>query len=121
MDVDPCKMELDMWLKDCGDHYKGIAVYIDDLLIASKNPKGVVVISKNKYKFKLKGTGNISCHLGWDFGRDDDDTLYFAPRKHIKKMIDSHLNMFGSKPKLNVMSPLEKGDHPELDISECLD
>ena len=29
--------------------------------------------------------------------------------------------MFGSKPKLNVMSPLEKGDHPELDTSECLE
>ena len=29
--------------------------------------------------------------------------------------------MFGSKPKFSFSSPLEKGDHPELDTSECLD
>jgi hypothetical protein len=29
--------------------------------------------------------------------------------------------MFGEKPKLNVFSPLEKGDHPEIDTSELLD
>ena len=29
--------------------------------------------------------------------------------------------IFGSKPKQNVTSPLEKGDHPELDMSEELD
>ena len=29
--------------------------------------------------------------------------------------------MFGSKTKLNIMSPLEKGDHLELDTSQYLD
>ena len=29
--------------------------------------------------------------------------------------------MFGCKPKQNVSSPLEKGDHPELDNTEFLD
>ena len=29
--------------------------------------------------------------------------------------------MFGTKPKPNLSSPLEKGNHPELDTSECLD
>ena len=62
----------------------------------------------------------MSCHLGCDFGRDDDGALHFAPRKCIEKMIDCHVNMIGSNPKLNVISPLEKGDHPELDTSECL-
>ncbi len=28
---------------------------------------------------------------------------------------------FGSKPKQNITSPLEKGDHPELDMSDELD
>ena len=35
-------------------------------------------------------------------------------------MIDYDVNMFGSKPKLNFMLPLEKVDYPELDTSECL-
>jgi hypothetical protein len=29
--------------------------------------------------------------------------------------------MFGEKPKMNVTSPLEKGDHPEIDTSELLE
>jgi hypothetical protein len=29
--------------------------------------------------------------------------------------------MFGSKPKTNVSSPLEKGDHADIDTSEFLD
>ena len=36
-------------------------------------------------------------------------------------MIDGYKSMFGCKPKTNVTSPLEKGDHPELDDSQLLD
>ena len=37
-------------------------------------------------------------------------------------MIDSYVQMFGSKPKQNgCSSPLAHGDHPELDTSELLD
>ena len=38
----------------------------------------------------------------------------------MEKIEDSHVNMFRSKPKQICASPLEKGDHPELDTSECL-
>ena len=39
-------------------------------------------------------------------------------RIRVEKMIGNFERMFGSKPKHNVVSPLEKGDHPELDESE---
>ena len=65
-------------------------------------------ILTNKHKFELKVTGPTSCHLGCYFGRDNDGTLHFAPLKHIEKMIDCHVDLFGSKPKIDVMSPLEK-------------
>ena len=35
-------------------------------------------------------------------------------------MVTQYTSMFGSKPK-EYISPLEKGDHPELDTSEELD
>ena len=82
----PCKMEPDIWLKDCGTHYEYIAVYVDDLLIASKEPQSVIDTLINNHHFKLKGTGPMSYHLGCDFGRDEDGTLHFAPRKYIEKM-----------------------------------
>ena len=36
-------------------------------------------------------------------------------------MVQSYECMFGEKPSTNAYSPLEKGDHPELDESELLD
>ena len=44
-----------------------------------------------------------------------------APQKYIERLIQSYEQMFGIKPSLKVHSPLEKGDHPELDNSELLD
>jgi hypothetical protein len=36
-------------------------------------------------------------------------------------MISQYEKIFGESPRQNVSSPLEKGDHPELDTSELLD
>jgi hypothetical protein len=36
-------------------------------------------------------------------------------------MIDNYERMFGKKPKQNVYSPLEKGDHPKMDDSDLLE
>ena len=75
----------------------------------------------DKYNSKLKGTGPIKHHLGCNFFRDKLGVLCFSPKKYINKMINGYQTMFGHKPKTNVSSPLEKGDHPELDNSELLD
>ena len=117
----PCKMEPDIWMRDCSNFYEYIAVYVDDLLIASKDPKSIVKNLEDTHKFKLKGTGAIRYHLGCDFFRDKEGVLCFAPKKYIEKMISSFETMFGHKPSNKIHSPLEKGDHPELDTSEFLD
>jgi len=117
----PCKVEPDIWLRRNNDHYEYVCVYVDDLAFAMKDPSSFVSTLENKYSFKLKGTGELSFHLGCDFFRDDDGTLCMSPIKYIERMIDNYVRMFGEKPKQNVMSPLEKGDHPELDDSALLD
>ena len=43
-----------------------------------------------------------------------------APKKFVDKLCLSYERHFGKKPKQNYGSPLEKGDHPELDTSEVL-
>ena len=101
--------------------YEYIAVYVDDLAVATKQPKELTDILIEVYKFKLKGTGPIQFHLGMDFFRDEDGVLCFAPRKYIKRMEDSYLQMYGCKPPQNMLSPLEANDHPELDDTELLD
>jgi hypothetical protein len=117
----PCKAEPDIWMRQNGDVYEYVAVYVDDLAIAMKNPQEFIDDLTTKFKFKLKGTGPISFHLGMNFTRDKDNTLCISPLKYIEKMVATYERMFGEQPKQNVTSPLEKGDHPELDTSELLD
>lgn len=116
-----CKAEPDVWLRPNGDVYEYVAVYVDDLALAMKEPQSFVDLLTNKYKFKLKGTGPISFHLGMDFSRDKDGTLCMSSKKYTEKVIANYQQMFGEAPKQNVTSPLEKGDHPELDTSPFLD
>ena len=86
--------------------------------MTSSLPVGTVL--KDVHKFNLKGSGAISYHLGCDFFRDEEGRLCYVPRKYIEKMEDTYFRLFGSKPK-NAVSPLVKGDHPELDATELLD
>lgn len=122
MDFFPSKAEPDIWMRDKGDHYEYIAVYVDDLLIASRNPQEIIDgLEGDPGKFKLKGTGPVKFHLGCDYWRDEDGTLCVGPQKYIERMEDAYKQMFGSAPKQNVQSPMERNDHPELDESELLD
>lgn len=67
-----------MRLSQDHDVYEYVAVYVDNLAIAMKDPTPFVTTLEEKYKFKLKGTGPIEFHLGCDFVRDKDDTLCMA-------------------------------------------
>ena len=116
-----CKAEPDIWMRQNGSIYEYVAVYVDDLAIAMKDPKEFISILEGKYKFKTKGSGPLSFHLGMNFHRDDDGTLCITSLKYIEKMVSNYEKIFGEPPKQVVTSPLEKGDHPELDTSELLD
>jgi hypothetical protein len=112
--ADPC-----IWMGLAGNHYEYIAVYVDDLVIGSKCPAGIIRALTEDYKFKLKGTGLTEFHLGCDFFCDEEGVSCFAHRKYIDKLIASYERMFGSKPKTNkITSRLVKGDHPEICIKQ---
>jgi hypothetical protein len=55
--------------------YKYVALYVDDLAIAMKNPKAFMDILEKKHKFKTKRTGPIIFQIGMDFSRNEDNTL----------------------------------------------
>ena len=121
MGFSPSKSEPDIWMRPCGNAYEYIGVYVDDLAIVARAPQEITDILQKKHGFKLKGTGPIKFHLGMDFFRDSNGVLCMAPKKYIEKMITSYEQFFGSKPSQKFSSPLEKGDHPEIDASEFLD
>ena len=122
MEFVPTKAEPDIWMKksDDGTHYEYVAVYVDDLAMAMDDPKEFATYLEKHYGFKLKGTGPISFHLGMNLHRDEEGTLCIQPRQYIEKMINQYERLFGEAPSQRYWSPLEKGDHPELDTSELL-
>ena len=118
----PCRADPDIWMRPNGDVYEYVAVYVDDLALALKDPKSFVENLEKKHGFKLKGTGPMEYHLGADFQRDPDGTLCMSPKKYItERLSKGYHSMFGEKPSTRAVSPLEHGDHPELDDSDLLD
>jgi Reverse transcriptase (RNA-dependent DNA polymerase) len=116
----PSKAESDIWMRVGSNVYEYIAVYVDDIAIAAKDPMSIIQALKDKHKLQLKGVGPIEFHLGCNFQRDEENTLYYGPKTYIEKMVANFERYFGEKPK-DYTSPLEKNDHPELDDSELLD
>ena len=62
------------------NHYEHIVFCVDNLLVASNDPKSTPDVLTNERSFKLKGTGPISYRLSCAFGRYDDGTLHFSPK-----------------------------------------
>jgi hypothetical protein len=100
--------------------YEYIAVYVDDLLIAARNPEEIVQTLQEIHGFKLKSVGQLTYHLGCNYFCEKDGTLCYGPKQYIGKIVDQYEKIFGSKPR-EYTSPLEKGDHPEVATSEELD
>jgi hypothetical protein len=82
------------------DHYEYMCVYVDDLVICSKDPQGIIDKLTGHHKFNLKGTGPIHFHLGsCDYFRDHDDiVLCYGPRRCIDKMVQDFDRMVGHNP-----------------------
>ena len=70
-----CKADPCVWLREVKNKYEYIAIYVDDLLIASEEPQQIIKDLKEKFKLKIKGDGPLEYHLGCDYKLDKDGTL----------------------------------------------
>ena len=116
------KADPDVWMRpEPGETcYEYIAVYVDDLAIAAKDPQAFCNELKKKYNLKLEGVGPLEYHLGCTYKKDPDGTLAADPRRYVNTILESYERMFKEKPRKS-RPPLEGGDHPELDTSELCD
>ena len=113
----PSYADPDVWLRDAGDCYEYVVVYVDDILTALKDPEEFyTAIQSDPWNYKLKNVEEPKYHLGGDFFRDSDGTLCYGAQTYVKRMCENYDNMFG-EPVKEYFSPLEKGDQPELDMS----
>ena len=117
----PTYADPDVWLRDAGDVYEYVTTWVDDLLVAMKKPKEFMdALQSEPYKYKLKGVEEPKYHLGGDFFRDFDGTLCYGAQTYIKRLIQDYERLFSEAPR-KYTSPLQKGDHPELDMSKPCD
>ena len=72
-------------MRESSYYYKYITIYIDDLLIATKDPEGIINFFLIKHRFKLKETSSIKYHLGCDFYYNKDIILYFHLRNSLRR------------------------------------
>ena len=118
----PSQVDPDVWTRPepGGTCYEYIAVYVDDLAIAAKDPQAFCNELKKRYNLKLKSAGPLEYHLGCTYKKDPDGTVATDPRRYVNKIPESYERMFKEKPRKS-SPPLEGGDHPELDASELCD
>ena len=118
----PSKADPDVWMRPepGGTSYEYIALYVDDLAIAAKDPQAFCHELKKRYNLKLKGVGPLEYHLGCTYKKDPDGTLAADPRRYVNKILESYERMFKEKPRKS-RPPLEGGDHPELHTPELCD
>ncbi|MGH3056517.1 MAG: reverse transcriptase domain-containing protein, partial [Gaiellaceae bacterium] len=117
----PTYADPDVWMKDCTTHYEYVCVYVDDILVIGKDPSEL--ISQLRQHFKLKDVGPPSAFLGGNFERRNlpEKVMTWGSKTYVNKILNSYKDQHGELPMKSVHTPLETGDHPELDTSAELD
>jgi hypothetical protein len=114
----PTKADPEILMRDAGDCYEYLALYVDDVLGALKNPKEFMeTISSPPYSFQFKGGGEPDFHLGGSFQREADGTLLYNAKKYIARLVERYRHVYGEDPpKAN--EPMGPDIYPELDESD---
>ena len=86
----PCKAEPCVWLSKMKDKSEYIAIYVDNILIASEEPQEIIQDLKEKFKLKIKGDVPLEYHLGCDYKLDKDGTLVAQPNR-ISTQVSIHM------------------------------
>ena len=116
----PTKADPDVWLRDAGDCYEYVVVYVDDIFSALKDPETFYKqLQSEPWNYKLKNVEEPKYHLGGDFGRDEDGTFFYGAQSYVKRLVQNYKNVFGELPP-ETHAPLDKDDKPELDTSPLL-
>ena len=116
----PTYADPDVWIRDAGNCYEYVVVYVDDILTALKDPKTFYdALQSDPWNYKLKNVEEPKYHLGGDFFRDKDGTLCYGAQSYVKRLVDSFKQLFGTQP-TEQHAPIDKDAKPELDDSPLL-
>ena len=125
----PSKADPDLWIKDLDTHYEYIGTYVDDLLIASKNPQEIIDYLKDTYV--LKGVGIPEYYLGANVMRSPTEwkcesiEWIISAKTYTRNVITKFEELMaeGRSPYSfrEFKTPMDKDYHAELEDSPLLD
>ena len=82
-----------------GTCYEYIAVYVDDLAIAAKDPQAFCNELRRSTISSSRVFGPLEYHLGCTYKKDPDGTLAADPRRYVNKILESYERMFKEETK----------------------
>ena len=93
---EPSKVDPNLWIKDCGQWYKYIVTYVDDLLITSvehhiRECKKELVVESDMKDLRL-----MLHYLGLKVWQKPNE-IYLGQRKYVIKILEN-IGMMDSKP-----------------------
>ena len=120
----PSYADSNIWMKEKEDHYEYIGVYIDDLVVVSKDPMSILnMLKKPVGPYELKGVGTPEYYLGGDvnikYVEDEIDYLETNARTYIKRICGKLEELMDWKFR-NYSSPEDPDYHPEIDETPFL-
>ena len=122
MGFKPSKADPDMWYRNKHDHYEYIATYVDDLLVASRDPQSVMKALEEQYV--LKGVGIPEYYLGADILQAPEEwktepvDWIISSKTYTSTMIQKFEELMSNgSPKYafpEYKTPMDKEYHPEF-------
>ena len=120
MGFKPSRANHDLWYKlsEDGTTYEYIATYVDDVIIAAKNPQNYM--SQIKQELKVRNVEDEpSYYLGNNVKKVLDKYIHISSKTYINEVIRKY--ELEHKTLHKETTPMAAKIHPELDISNLLD
>ena len=87
-----------IWMREQEDHWEYVCVWVDDMLIMSKNTKSIITQLEKEYT--LKGVGFPKYYLGADMKKVEshENLFLMGSTTYVKACITIYEQLFGALP-----------------------
>ena len=109
------KGNVGIWMKDMGSYWAYLTTWVDDIIVFDKDP--MITINQLKERYILKGIGKPEYFIGADMAHKEAPETVFVMGSwtYVKKILVEYERIMGFATAKHITTPLEPGDHPELD------
>jgi Reverse transcriptase (RNA-dependent DNA polymerase) len=116
----------DVWIKQMSDHYEMVLVYVDDILIFSRNPKQVMDDLGKLYEMKPESVREPELYLGANMEKvqlpDGRSEWAMTSRTYVKNAVKTVENLLAedgeeTRMRFAARNPFPSGYRPELDAT----